>query len=218
MFERYGMIAHHAKAARAGLVIMLFLGAAAPDKPVPKLLVFGDSLVAGYGLAHADGFEARLAAALSKAGHPVAILDGGVSGDTSAGGRARLDWALADQPNAVLVELGANDALRGMDPRETEANLAAILDVLAARHIPTLLAGMLAPPNLGAAYGAQFRAVYQRLGARPGLLFDPFFLRGVAGDPALNQADHMHPDPEGVRRIVARILPAVERLLGEVRG
>ncbi len=212
------MIAHHAKAARAGLVIMLFLGAAAPDKPVPKLLVFGDSLVAGYGLAHADGFEARLAAALSKAGHPVAILDGGVSGDTSAGGRARLDWALADQPNAVLVELGANDALRGMDPRETEANLAAILDVLAARHIPTLLAGMLAPPNLGAAYGAQFRAVYQRLGARPGLLFDPFFLRGVAGDPALNQADHMHPDPEGVRRIVARILPAVERLLGEVRG
>jgi acyl-CoA thioesterase-1 len=219
MTERYGVPGRRAKAVCAALGILLWLGGAAPaDRHVPKLLVFGDSLVAGYGLSHENGFEAQLAAALLKAGHDVQILDGGVSGDTSAGGRARLDWALADHPDAVLVELGANDALRGIDPRDTAANLAAILDNLAAQHIPTLLSGMLAPPNFGASYGAQFRAVYQRLGARPGLLYDPFFLQGVAGDPALNQADHMHPNPEGVRRVVARILPVVERLLGAIRG
>ena len=183
----------------------------------PRLLIFGDSLVAGFGLPHQDGFEVQLQQALARAGHPVQILDGGVSGDTSAGGLARLDWALADQPDAVIVELGANDALRGTDPRETEANLAAILNTLAGKHIPTLLCGMLAPPNLGSFYGDQFRAVYQRLGRRPGLLFDPFFLQGIAGDPALNQADAMHPNAEGVRRNVARILPVVERLLGEVK-
>ena len=191
--------------------------AAALPAPIPKLLVFGDSLVAGYGLAHQDGFEAQLQAALRHAGRDVEILDGGVSGDTSAGGRARLDWALADNPDAALVELGANDALRGTDPRETEANLTVILDTLAARHIPTLLSGMLAPPNLGAAYGEQFRAVFQRLSARSGLMYDPFFLDGVAGDPALNQADHMHPNADGVRHIVARLLPAVERLLDRAR-
>ena len=194
------------------------VGPAVGQRPRVRLLVFGDSLVAGFGLAHEDGFEAQLQAALHKAGRDVDILDGGVSGDTSAGGRARLDWALADHPDAVLVELGANDALRGTDPKETEANLAAILDTLAARHIPTLFSGMLAPPNLGAAYGAQFAAVFERLGGRPGLIYDPFFLQGVAGDPALNQADHMHPNPEGVRRVVSRILPAVEMLLGRVGG
>jgi acyl-CoA thioesterase-1 len=218
----YGVPARHVKMACAGLALALlfagFTADAAPGGHVPTLLVFGDSLVAGYGLAHQDGFEAQLQAALQKAGRPVRILDGGVSGDTSAGGRARLDWALADRPDAVLLELGANDALRGTDPAETEANLAAILDQLAAQHIPVLLSGMLAPPNLGASYGRQFAAIYQRLGARPGVIFDPFFLQGVAGDAGLNQADHMHPDPEGVRRVVARILPAVERLLGEVGG
>jgi acyl-CoA thioesterase-1 len=219
MTERYGTKARCAKAVCAALGILLWLGGGAPSgRHVPTLLVFGDSLVAGYGLAHEDGFEAQLQAALRKAGHDVVILDGGVSGDTSAGGRARLDWALADHPDAVLVELGANDALRGIDPRQTEANLTAILDTLATQHIPTLFSGMLAPPNLGASYGAQFQAVYQRLGARSGLLYDPFFLQGVAGDSALNQADHMHPNPEGVRRVVARILPLVVRLLGEVRG
>jgi acyl-CoA thioesterase-1 len=146
----------------------------------------------------------------------VTILDGGVSGDTTAGGRSRLDWALADQPDAVLVELGGNDGLRGTPPTEMEANLTAILDTLAARHLPTLLSGMEAPPNLGKPYDDQFRAVFTRLGHRPGLLFDPFFLQGVATIPSLNQADHIHPNAAGVKLIVARIKPAVEALLAEV--
>ena len=147
----------------------------------------------------------------------MAIIDGAVSGDTTAGGRARLDWVLADGADAAIVELGGNDGLRGIDPAATEANLAAILDALAARQIPVLLTGMLAPPNLGPDYGQEFRAVFDRLGARPGVIYDPFFLAGVAGDPALNQPDGIHPNPEGVRRIVARLLPLVERLLAEVR-
>jgi acyl-CoA thioesterase-1 len=181
------------------------------------LLVLGDSLSAGYGLAAADGFEARLAEALRARGHDVTIIDGAVSGDTTAGGRARLDWALGDGADAAIVELGGNDGLRGTEPKEMQANLAAILDALAAKHIPVLLTGMYAPPNLGADYEKEFRAVFDRLGARPGLLYDPFFLAGVAADPALSQPDHIHPNPEGVRRVVARILPMVERLLAEVQ-
>jgi acyl-CoA thioesterase-1 len=190
-------------------------GAAAPP---PRLLVLGDSLAAGYGLAQPDAFQTRLAEALLAAGHPVAILDGAVSGDTTAGGRARLDWALADGADAALVELGGNDGLRGIAPAATAANLTAILDALAARRIPVLLSGMFAPPNLGPDYGQEFRAVFDRLGARPGVIYDPFFLAGVARDPALNQPDGIHPNPEGVRRIVARLLPLVERLLAGARG
>lgn len=180
----------------------------------PRLLILGDSLAAGYGLAQADGFQARLAAALTARGVRVRIVDAAVSGDTTAGGRARLDWALgSDGADAAIVELGGNDGLRGIDPRATEQNLAAILDNLAVRKIPVLLTGMLAPPNLGPDYGGEFRAVFTRLGARPGILFDPFFLEGVAGDRALNQPDGIHPNAEGVTRIVARLLPMVERLL-----
>ena len=189
--------------------------AAAWARPV-KLLVFGDSLAAGYGLAQADGFQAQLGQALRADGFDVQILDGGVSGDTTAGGRARLDWALADKPDAVLVELGGNDGLRGTEPREMEANLRAILDRLQQEHLPALLSGMVAPPNLGAPFSREFLAVFARLGQRPGLLYDPFFLDGVAGDPALNQPDHIHPNPAGVKRVVARIKPVVERLLREV--
>lgn len=181
-----------------------------------RILVLGDSLAAGYGLAHADGFQAQMQAALRARGLDVSLVDAAVSGDTTAGGRARLDWALADGADAALVELGGNDGLRGLDPAGTEANLAAILDALAARHMPVLLSGMLAPPNLGAEYGAAFKAVFDRLGRRPGILFDPFFLEGVAGDPALNQPDHIHPNPEGVKRVVARLLPAMERLIAMV--
>jgi acyl-CoA thioesterase-1 len=197
-------------------MLPLFLPLGAQARPI-KLLVFGDSLTAGYGLAQPDAFQAQLAAALHGAGFDVQILDGGVSGDTSAGGRSRLDWALADKPDAVLVELGANDGLRGTDPQEMATNLTAILDTLAKDGIPTLLTGMYAPPNLGADYGNQFRAVFDRLGKRPGLLYDPFFLAGVAGDPALNQADHIHPNPAGVKKEVARITPMVETLLREVK-
>ncbi len=181
-----------------------------------RLLVFGDSLAAGYGLPHDQGFEARLQQALHEKGIDVTILDGGVSGDTSAGGRARIDWALADNPDAAIVELGGNDGLRALDPNDMEQNLAAILDTLAARHVPTLLTGMEAPPNLGAAYGQAFRAVFQRLGQRPGLLFDPFFLQGVAADPRLNQPDGIHPNAAGVNRIVTRILELVEKLIAEI--
>jgi len=206
MGMRYGWFSAAAK------VCVLLFASGAAAAPV-KLLVFGDSLVAGYGLPHADGFQARLAQALTSDGYEVVLLDGGVSGDTSAGGRARLDWALADKPDAVFLELGANDALRGTDPAETEANLSAMLDRLAAAHLPVLLTGMEAPPNLGAAYGAQFRAVFARLGQRPGVMFDPFFLAGVAGNPALNQEDHIHPNAQGVTREVARLKPLVEHLL-----
>jgi acyl-CoA thioesterase-1 len=196
----------------AAKVCALLFATTAAAAPV-KLLVFGDSLVAGYGLPHHDGFQARLAEALKSDGYDVILLDGGVSGDTSEGGRARLDWALADKPDAVFLELGANDALRGIDPAVTEADLSSILDALAAAHLPVLLTGMEAPPNLGAAYGAQFRAVFARLGHRPGVLFDPFFLTGIAGNPALNQEDHIHPNAQGVLREVARLKPLVERLL-----
>ena len=194
---------------------MLLSPAIAQAKPI-KLLIFGDSLAAGYGLAPADAFQAQLGQALKADGLDVQVLDGGVSGDTTAGGRSRLDWALADNPDAVMVELGGNDGLRGIEPSDMEANLTAILDALAAKHLPVLLSGMEAPPNLGAAYGDQFRAVFTKLGKRPGLIFDPFFLQGVAGNPALNQADHIHPDPAGVKIIVARIKPQVEALLKEV--
>ena len=178
--------------------------------------MLGDSLTAGFGLPVADGFQARLTAALKAVGREVVIVDAAVSGDTSAGGRARVDWALAEGADFAIVELGANDGLRGLDPAGTEANLAAILDGLAKRRIPVLLTGMLAPPNFGEAYGVAYRDVFTRLGQRTGIIFDPFFLVDVAGDPTLNQADRIHPNPEGVRRIVARILPLVLRLLDQV--
>ena len=178
--------------------------------------MLGDSLAAGYGLPAADGFQVRLLAGLRARGLEVVLVDGAVSGDTTAGGRARLDWVLAEPVDAALVELGANDGLRGIDPLVTEANLAAMLDVFAARGIPVLLSGMLAPPNLGAEYGAAYRDVFARLGARPGVLFDPFFLEGVAGDPALNQADRIHPNARGAAIVAARMVPLVAELLGRV--
>jgi acyl-CoA thioesterase-1 len=188
---------------------------AAPAAPL-KLLTFGDSLTAGYGLPRADGFEAQLAAALHRDGYSVTILDGGVSGDTSAGGKARIDWALADKPDAALVELGGNDGLRGLPASEMLANLTFILDHLQAAGVKTLLSGMYPPPNLGADYTKSFRAVFDQLSKRPGLLYDPFFLQNVALHPELTQADGIHPNAQGVKLIVARILPLVEQLLRSV--
>ena len=145
------------------------------------------------------------------------LVDGAVSGDTTAGGRARRDWAIGDGVDAALVELGANDMLRGLPVSDVRANLSAILDALAAKHIPVLLSGMEAAPNLGAEYGAAFHAVYARLAQRPGLVFDPFFLEGVAADRSLNQADGIHPNPAGVKKEVARLVPYMERLLAMVQ-
>ncbi|HET9018679.1 MAG TPA: arylesterase [Acetobacteraceae bacterium] len=199
----------------AGLLLGMTLSAPASAAPV-RLLVLGDSLSAGYGLPHRKGFETQLVAALTVRGHAVTVVDGAVSGDTSAGGRNRLDWVLAGGVDAAIVELGANDGLRGLDPKELAANLTAILDTLAARHIPVLFAGMYAPPNLGPAYQREYRAVFDRLGKRPGLIYDPFFLQGVIGVPDLLQPDGLHPNAAGVRKIVQRILPLVERLLAEV--
>ncbi|MFC0409009.1 arylesterase [Roseomonas elaeocarpi] len=176
--------------------------------------MLGDSITAAYGLAHEQGLPVQLEAALRAKGLPVTVLDAGVSGDTTAGGRSRLDWALADKPDAVIVALGGNDGLRALDPKDTEANLGAILDALKARNLPALLAGMLAPPNLGAEYGREFADSFTRLHqAHPEAVFYPFLLDGVAGDAALNQADRIHPNPQGVKVIVARMLPAVEALL-----
>jgi acyl-CoA thioesterase-1 len=180
------------------------------------LLVLGDSLTAGYGLAHDDGFEVQLQRALAARGHEVTVVDGAVSGDTTAGGLARLDWTLGDGADAAIVELGANDGLRGVDTKAMEANLAAILDALAAKHIPVLLTGMYAPPNLGPDYQAAFRAVFDRLGKRSGVVYDPFFLEDVALHTELIQADGLHPNVEGVKREVARLLPVVEQLLAKI--
>jgi acyl-CoA thioesterase-1 len=182
-----------------------------------RILALGDSLTAGYGLARSDGFVAQLEAALRAKGIPARVLDGGVSGDTTAGGRARLDWALADRPDVAIVALGGNDGLRAIPPEATYANLDAILRRLAERNVPALLAGMLAPPNLGAEYGEAFRGVFERLAQEHDVVFYPFFLDGVAADPALNQPDGIHPNARGVAVMVERILPAVERLIDKAR-
>jgi len=214
MIVPYGALRGLANAAM--LICALLCSAAGPASPI-RVLILGDSLAAGYGLAQADGFQAQMLAALKGAGLEVSFIDAAVSGDTSAGGRARLDWALGDGADAAFVELGANDGLRGLDPAPMQANLETILDALAARHIPVLVTGMLAPPNLGQAYGNAFKAVFTRLGQRAGVIYDPFFLEGVAGQPNLNQADGIHPNPEGVRLIVARLLPAMRKLVEQAR-
>ena len=170
---------------------------------------------AGYGLPREQGFPARMQAALAQRGQPIVAVEAGVSGDTSAGGRARLAWTLAGVPDVegAIVELGANDGLRGLSPDQLRDNLAAILDEFKRRGIPVLLAGMHAPPNLGEAYGKEFDAVFASLAKTYDVVYYPFFLDGVALQPALNQADGLHPNAEGVDIIVARILPSVENLL-----
>ncbi len=206
----------HLKRIAVIVYIGLFVTGSLQAAPL-RLLVLGDSLTAGYGLAESDGFVPQLQAALRAEGKDVVVINAGVSGDTSAGGAARLGWALGEGADAVLVELGGNDGLRGLAPAQTETALAAILRDLAARDIPVLLSGMYAPPNLGSDYQRDFRAVFDRLGAQPGVLYDPFFLEGVAGVAELNQSDHIHPNAAGVRRVVARILPRVMALLERVR-
>lgn len=196
----------------AGLALTALPGRGGAAAPL-RLAALGDSLTAGYGLPAAAAFPARLEAALRAEGRAVQISNAGVSGDTSADGLARLDWVLSERPQRAIVELGANDALRGLDPKLTEANLATILTRLAEAGIPTLLAGMLAPPNYGRAYEAAFNALYARLAQTHKVVLYPFFLDGVAGHPELNQPDGLHPTAQGVETIVARILPAVRTLL-----
>ncbi|PIQ95835.1 MAG: arylesterase [Nitrospinae bacterium CG11_big_fil_rev_8_21_14_0_20_56_8] len=181
------------------------------------LVVVGDSLSAGYGLAEQDAFPPKLERALRAKGHDVRVVNAGVSGDTTAGGRARLAWTLGDDVDAVILELGANDALRGLDTNQAFENLSAMLKALQSKGVPALLAGMKAPPNMGDEYVQAFDAIYPRLAGIYDVTFYPFFLAGIVGRPALNQADGMHPTPEGVDIIVANILPAVEKLLTRIR-
>jgi len=178
------------------------------------ILAFGDSLTAGLGVETEQSFPARLERALRGAGVDARVINAGVSGDTTSGGLARLDWTLAESPALVILELGANDALRGIPPAVTEANLDRMLAQLGAKRIPVLLAGMLAPPNLGAEYGAAFNAIYPRLAQKHGVPLYPFFLEGLAAQPALLQNDGMHPNARGVEVIVAGILPHVRAALG----
>ena len=181
-----------------------------------RLAVLGDSLTAGYGLAPSEAFPARLEAALAAEGFEVRVINAGVSGDTTAGGRRRLDWLLADAPHAVIVELGANDGLRGIHHDAVFANLDAILARLTAEGVAVLLTGMRAPPNYGLAYAEAFDAIYPELADRHGVALYPFFLDGVAARPELNQNDGLHPNARGVAVIVEGILPDVKRLLEAV--
>jgi acyl-CoA thioesterase-1 len=184
----------------------------AAEQPV-RIVALGDSLTAGLGLAAADAFPAKLEAALRKAGHAVTIANAGVSGDTASGGLARLDWSVPEGTEAVILELGANDVLRGIDPAVTRKALDAILVRLSQRKIPVLLAGMRAPPNLGEDYRRQFDAIYPELAAQYKALLYPFFLEGVAAEADLNQGDGLHPTVAGVERIVQAILPKAEELV-----
>ena len=195
-------------------IALTFAAAEALADDACRIAVLGDSLASSYGLDLAQGFPARLEQRLAAAGHECAVLDAGVAGDTSAGGRARLEWLLADRPTHVIVELGGNDALRALPPEEMERNLDAIIVRLKAERIEVLLAGMLAPPNLGQAYGEAFAAVFPRLAEKHDVPLYPFFLDGVAGSPELNQPDGIHPSAAGIERIVERIMPAIEAWLG----
>ena len=185
--------------------------------PPIKVAALGDSLTAGYGLPEKDGFVPRLQAALAARGIEAQIENAGVSGDTASGGLARLDWSVPQGSNAVILELGANDMLRGIDTRVTRDALDSIMRRLAQRHIAVLLCGMRSAPNLGMDYGRAFESIYPELAAKYGALLYPFFLDGVAGNLALVQHDGLHPSAAGVDVIVARILPKVEELIARVR-
>ena len=186
-------------------------------KPI-KMVVLGDSLSAGLGLSASSAFPARLQKSIAANGIAVEMINAGVSGDTSSGGRDRLDWSVPEGTEAVIVELGANDALRGTDPKVTRAALTDILTRLKSRKIAVLLCGMLAPPNYGSDYSARFNAIYPDLANSFGVPLYPFFLEGVAADARLNQADGLHPTAEGVDIIVKNILPTVEAFLGTISG
>ena len=191
--------------------------AARDTKPI-KMVVLGDSLSAGLGLSASSAFPARLQKSLETNGIAVDMINAGVSGDTTSGGRDRLDWSVPEGTEAVILELGANDALRGIDPRVTRAALTDILTRLKARKIAVLLCGMVAPPNYGSDYSARFNAIYPELAKSFGVPLYPFFLEGVATDARLNQADGLHPTAEGVDAIVQNILPTVEAFLGTISG
>lgn len=182
-----------------------------------KVVALGDSLTAGYGLPASAAFPSVLQAALKARGVAVEMINAGVSGDIAQGGLDRLDWSVPPGTDAVIVELGANDSLRGLDPAQTKQALEGIVTRLKAKGIAVMLAGMIAPPNLGPDYGARFNSIYKDIADRHGLILYPFFLDGIAGKREFNQPDGLHPTAEGVRVIVERILPTVETFLAGVK-
>ncbi len=192
-------------------------GQAARNEAEIVILAFGDSLSAGYHIPPDKAFPAQLQAALRGKGYSIRVLNSGVSGDTAADGLARLEWSLEEKIDGAIVEFGANDALRGLDPKLTEPALAGILKAFKEKRIELLLAGMEAPRNWGADYDDAFRAMYPRLAREHGALLYPFFLKDVAAQPGLNLADGLHPTPEGVGVIVRNILPEVEKLIARIR-
>jgi acyl-CoA thioesterase-1 len=200
------------------LVILLVSGSANAQSAPIKIAVLGDSLAAGYGVTPEQAFPARLEALLKARGRTVTVLNQGVSGDTTAGGLDRIDWMLADKPDIVLVELGGNDALRGLDPATTEKNLAAIVEKLQAAHVTVWLAGMMAPRNLGSDYVTAFDGLYKRIADKYKVPLYPFILDGVAQDPALNQADGLHPNPKGAQIVADRLLPFVTKNLDDAQA
>jgi acyl-CoA thioesterase I len=209
---------HIAIAAAFGAPFNAAMPAPLPRAQAPVTIVaLGDSLTAGYGLPAKDGFVPRLQAALTAKGFSVRIVNAGVSGDTASDGLARLDWSVPAGTDAVIVELGANDMLRGIRPDVTRAALNSILQRLTERHIAILFCGMRAAPNMGAEYGQAFERIYPELAGKYPVLFYPFFLDGVAADPNLVQGDGMHPNAAGVQVIVARILPEAEQLAARAR-
>jgi acyl-CoA thioesterase-1 len=195
------------------MIAAIAMVATATHAATVKILALGTSLTQGLGVPPGLDLTAVLEARLRASGMDVKIINAGVSGDSSAGGLARLDWSLADHPQAAIIELGSNDALRGQSPAQTEKNLSAILARLTAAHIAVLLTGMKAPRNLGPEYAAQFDAIYPRLAKQYRVLFYPFILDGVATNPKLNQADGIHPNPAGVKIIADRMFPYVKRLV-----
>ena len=211
----------HCVAAMVLVVLALVVASSAhagekEPQAAPVVAILGDSLVAGYGLEESEAFPAKLEMALVESGLPVHIINAGVSGDTSAGGLARLDWSVPPETDAVIVELGANDALRGLSPEATLQNLDAIIARLKERGITVLLAGMLSPPNMGRDYETAFNAIFSALAQKHGIELYPFFLDGVAGKPELNQPDGMHPTAQGVDEMVTRFLPFAVRLVSSL--
>lgn len=205
-------------AAIAAVLLLFSVSSSAAETAPLRILAFGDSLTAGYGLNNpADAFPAQLERALKAKGHNISVIQGGISGDTTTGGRSRLDWSLSAKPDAVILELGANDALRAIDPKLTADNLTFIVKRLGEARIPVLLAGMMAPPNLGRDYSDRFNKIFPTLAKESGALLYPFFLDGVAAMPELNQADRIHPTAQGVKIIVERILPLAEKLVAQAQ-
>ncbi len=206
------------------LLVLLMLGGfvsispgAAKATDMVRILALGDSLTAGYGLPKKDSFPSQLERALLNKGISAKVTNGGVSGDTSAGGVSRLDWLLSEGFDGVIIELGANDGLRGLEPKETQKNLNSIINLLKQKNIAVLLTGMQAPPNLGSDYGKEFTEIFSYLATKHKIVFFPFFLEGVATVVELNQKDGIHPNLKGVEVIVKNILPYVEEMLMNVK-